>query len=66
MALIVVLTNVSNLAPISDYHYEVSIGDGMAAGSKTIAYGTIEGHVREDGWQHLVQTLLNKERVYAE
>jgi hypothetical protein len=63
MALIVVLTNVSLLAPVSDYHYEVCVGDGTPSRSKTIARGTIKGHVRDDGWQKLVQTLLDKETV---
>ena len=57
MALILALVNKSNLAPVSDYTYEVLIGDG-GVNSKCIAQGTIKGHTRSDGWQVLVQKLL--------
>lgn len=33
MSLIVVLTNKSNLAPVSDYNYEVLVGDGTVESS---------------------------------
>ncbi len=63
MALIVVLTNKSNLAPVSDYNYEVLVGDGTMSRSKVIARGKVESHLRDDGWQRLVQRLLDQEPV---
>lgn len=58
MALIVVLQNISELAAISDYRYEVLVGDGSPR-SKVIARGTVCGHKRADGWKALVQQLLD-------
>lgn len=58
MALILVLVNRSNLAPVSDYDYEVMVGDGTPARSKTIARGIVTGHERAAGWEALVQKLL--------
>lgn len=58
MALIVVLRNISELAPVSDYRYEVLVGDGSPR-SNVIARGTVCGHKREDGWKALVQQLLD-------
>lgn len=60
MALIIVLTNMSNLAPESDYKYEVLVGDGTTSGSHTIARGEVKGHKRADGWKALVQQLLEE------
>lgn len=60
MALVIVITNVSNLAPISDYNYEVIVGDGTTAHSKTLAKGTVTRHVRIDGWQALVERVLQQ------
>lgn len=60
MALIVVLTNVSNLAPVSDYNYRVLVGNGTAERSQTIAQGIIVQHVRVDGWQALVARVLQQ------
>ena len=60
MALILVVQNISQLADVSDYNYEVLIGDGTKAGSTSIAHGTIKQHVRADGWQPLVQRLLDQ------
>ncbi len=62
MALILVLTNKSNLASISDYNYEVLVGDGTPERSKTIAAGKLVGHARDKGWQALVQQLLDENR----
>ena len=59
MSLIVVATNMSNLADVSDYNYQVLIGDGSPR-SKTIAGGKIEGHKREDGWKALIQRILDE------
>ncbi len=61
MALIVVIQNRSNCAPTSNYKYEVFVGDGTKEKSSVIARGTIAGHVRSDGWQALVNRLLEQE-----
>lgn len=58
MALILVIVNKSELAPISDYSYEVMVGDGTPSRSKTIARGKVIGHQRSDGWQKLVDLVL--------
>jgi hypothetical protein len=62
MSLIVVITNKSQLKPISDYNYEVLIGDGTEAGSKSIAHGKVYGHHRAEGWKVLVDRVLEAER----
>ena len=61
MALIVVFVNKSDLAPVSDYSVQVLVGDGTPDHSKTIYQGKIVGHRRSDGWQALVQKLIDKE-----
>jgi hypothetical protein len=58
MALILIFTNKSDLAPISNYNYEVLVGDGTPERSKIIVSGAIMGHPRADGWQALVERLL--------
>lgn len=60
MSLIVVATNKSALAPVSDYNYEVLIGDGTRAGSYTITCGEIKSHTRSDGWKKLIQRILDQ------
>lgn len=60
MSLIVVITNRSSLAPVSDYTYEVLVGDGTVNGSRTITRGKIEKHTRADGWKPLVQRVVNE------
>lgn len=60
MSLIIVLTNVSNLAPVSDYKYAVLVGDGTIEKSQTLAAGMVRGHARHDGWQTLVRRLLEE------
>lgn len=60
MSLIVVLTNKSQLADISNYNYEVLVGDGSTERSQSIAHGRITGHRRADGWKALVQRLLDE------
>lgn len=62
MALIVVLVNHSDLAPISDYTYEVLVGDGTPARSKTLKRGTVTGHQRSDGWLELLAKLIATEQ----
>ena len=59
MSLIVVLTNTSQLAPISDYKVQVLIGDGTVERTKTLYEGTVEGHRRADGWPMLLQQFVN-------
>jgi hypothetical protein len=60
MALIVIATNVSQLAAVSDYRYEVLIGDGTVERSTVITRGVIKKHRRDDGWRALVQRILDK------
>ena len=62
MSLIIVLQNISKLAPTSDYKYEVLIGDGTSLGSRTLEYGTISGHTRSDGWWALLQKLIEQRK----
>jgi hypothetical protein len=59
MSLILVVTNCLRLAPVSNYDYQVLIGDGTEAGSTIIAAGLIKNHTRTDGWKVLVQMLLD-------
>jgi len=47
------LTNISDLEPISDYHYNVFINKGL------IASGVVLGHHRSDGWPALVKMLAD-------
>ena len=61
MSLIIVIQNISALAPISDYRYHVLVGDGSPERSTTLEAGTIKGHARADGWRKLVRMLLEKE-----
>lgn len=61
MSLIVVIQNMSGLAPISNYRYQVLVGDGTIAGSRILAAGELVGHARSDGWPKLVQLLLDDE-----
>lgn len=70
MALIVVFTNQSQLAPISDYNVRVLVGDGTPEGSKTLFVGKLEGYHRDKGWALLIKefidTLLDGEEVPAQ
>ena len=63
MSLILVIQNVSALAPVSDYKYEVLVGNGSPR-SRVLAKGEIKGHTRDDGWQALVQRLLDQEGTH--
>lgn len=64
MSLILVIRNTSTQLPdVSDYEYEVLVGDGTAARSHTLARGEIKGHLRADGWQSLVMRLLSQESI---
>lgn len=60
MALIIVMQNISDLADVSDYRYEVLIGDGTSERSKVIAAGKLEGHARVDGWKALLSQLVKE------
>ena len=60
MALILVFVNKSDLAAVSDYDVEVLIGDGTVVNSRTIHRQAVYGHVRADGWEVLVQRMLNE------
>lgn len=61
MALIIVLQNITALAPISDYTYRVLVGDG-GPDSQVITGGYVRGHQRSDGWEVLVDRLLEDAR----
>ena len=63
MSLIIVIQNMSGLAPVSDYRYQVLVGDGTVKGSKILAAGELKGHMRTDGWPALVQKLLDDEAL---
>lgn len=65
MSLIVVLHNISNLADVSDYDYQVFIGDGSVYGSKLLESGKVRGHARAAGWPVLLRQLL-AQRVETE
>lgn len=58
MALIVVLKNLSSLAPISDYHVQVLVGDGTPLRSTVLYEGEVKGHERATGWQMLLQQFV--------
>lgn len=45
--------NVSDLAPVSDYHYAVYVN------REQIATGSINGHTRDDGWAILVKKIAD-------
>jgi len=59
VSLIVIVTNISSLAPVSDYNYEVLVGDGTPERSLVIARGQVKGHKRSDGWKQLVKRVLD-------
>lgn len=60
MSLIVIATNISDLAEVSDYNYEVLVGDGTPERSKTICHGQIKGHRRTAGWKVLIKRILDE------
>ena len=62
MSLVLIFHNKSALADVSDYDVTVRVGDGTRAGSRTLFEGEIKGHLRSDGWQVLVQRLLDDSR----
>lgn len=60
MSLIVIVSNISNLAPVSDYNYEVLVGDGTRERTLVIARGQVKGHKRNDGWKKLIERVLEE------
>lgn len=58
--LIITLTNMSKLADMSDYKYQVMIGGGNSI--RTIEEGVVIGHIREHGWETLLKKLV-EERI---
>lgn len=52
--------NISNLAEVSDYEYQVLIGGEKAV--RVIEQGVVQGHIRSDGWEKLVRKFL-EERI---
>ena len=61
MALILVIQNKSDLASLSDYDYQVLVGDGTVGRSLPLAQGRIEKHDRSQNWQALVKKVLDQE-----
>lgn len=59
MSLTVTLRNLSDLAEVSDYHYEASVN------GRTIESGYVRKHNRSDGWDGLM-LLLGSEREVKE
>lgn len=58
MALILVFRNISKLAPTSDYRYQVLVGDGTPERSTVLEVGLVRGHVRDDGWEALLNQFV--------
>lgn len=58
MSLIIVLRNKTDLAEVSNYDCRVSVGDGTPERSRTLFEGEVIGHHRSDGWQALVEQML--------
>lgn len=56
--LVVTFLNISDMAPISDYKYSVWVTTTEGT-KKTLAAGIIRHHVRDEGWEKLVQKLLD-------
>lgn len=55
--LAVTFRNISDLADVSDYEYEVLVGGGNHV--RVIESGLVTGHVRADGWEELVKRFLD-------
>lgn len=52
--LIIKVQNITDLALVSDYRYEVLVN------LEVIASGEVQGHVRADGWAELVRKVTNQ------
>lgn len=57
--LVVTLQNMSNMAEVSNYDYEVWVTTTKGT-KKFIAVGEIKEHKRSDGWKALVQRVLDE------
>lgn len=64
MALIIVIQNVTELAEVSDYKYEVLVtARNIATGQiseRPIAAGEVKRHPRVEGWEALLRRLLEQ------
>lgn len=58
--LIIKVQNTTDLAPVSDYRYEVLVN------LEVIASGEVKGHVRADGWAELVRRVIEPYLVKSE
>lgn len=59
--LVLEIRNISQMANISDYEYEVWVTT-IRGTKKIIAKGTIEKHIRSDGWKQLVRRILDESK----
>ena len=62
--LAVTFRNISNLADVSDYEYQVLIGGGKRA--SLIETGFVRGHRRADGWEKLVKRFFTDREITNE
>ena len=62
MALIITFINKTNLSPVSNYDYQVMVGDGSVERTVTIESGKVLNHTRDDGWVKLVELMLEQRR----
>lgn len=64
MSLIIVIQNVTELAEVSDYKYQVLVTTRNTVtgeiGERPIAAGDVKQHPRIDGWEALVRRLLEQ------
>jgi len=63
MSLIIALHNISRLADVSDYEYQVLVGDCSTERSQTLETGYVRGHRRVDGWAALVAKFVHSREV---
>jgi hypothetical protein len=54
--LVVTFKNISDLAPVSNYDYEVWV-TSKDGGKQVLVKGRIHGHIRAEGWEKLVDKL---------
>ena len=62
MALIITFVNKTNLSPVSNYDYQIMIGDGSLERTATIESGKVLNHTRDDGWVKLVELMLKQRK----
>ena len=58
--LVITFRNISALAPVSNYDYEVWVTK-VNGDKHVITSGVLRAHRRSDGWQELVGKMLEKE-----